>query len=229
MKLHLGCGYGRIDDWLNCDLYAHPNVDCAFDVQKDWPFPDDSGEAIFASHMLEHLTDPLAFFREAWRVCQHGAPIMLRMPYGGHESAWVDLSHVRPWFPDSFCCFQPGYAKAVVNPQHASWQWPFGVQAVDLRLAPKWAGLLRWKMLRRHFLRHAENVANAIEEMWVYLYPLKDEGAIHVYQTMRDAKTVPVRWCMYRHAWERRGLGDNEVPRLLHLEDDRVTILNGGE
>lgn len=217
MKLHLGCGYGRLEGWTNCDLYAHPSVDVAFDVQKDWPFEDNSAEAIYSSHMLEHLTDPLAFFREAHRVLQPSASMMLRCPYGGNNLAWIDLTHVRPWFARSFACLQPGYGDSIRNPQHATWKWPFDVRSVDLRIHPRFVPWLKWRWLQRRVLDYGEHIANFAEEMWIHLVPVKSEDEATVFRQMREPNGVPTRWCMYTHDWEKRDLRDGEKPQLTYF------------
>jgi SAM-dependent methyltransferase len=127
--LHLGCGGQRQAGWINCDLTPGPAVDVTFDLLKPWPFPADCADEIYASHVLEHLHDPCAFFREAWRVLKAGHRLHLRLPYGGHRAAWWDHTHVKPWFAESFCFLQPGYAEAIGNPQHDAWDTPFGIPA----------------------------------------------------------------------------------------------------
>lgn len=225
LRLHLGCGYGRMEGWVNCDLVANPNVDAAFDVQKDWPFGDNTAGAIYASHLLEHLRDPLNFFREAWRVLQPNAPMLLRLPHGGHELAWVDLTHIRPWFPASFCVLQPGYEQAVGNPQHGVWRWPFGIEAVDLRISGAWARPMRYWPLRKRLLAWGTHIQNFVEELWVHAFALKTPEAVAMYRAAQSPNAVRVRWAMYRHQFERRNLREGEAPALAVFGDD--TALNG--
>src|SRR6267142_29393 len=132
--LHLGCGMSRMDGWVNCDLHATSHADVVFDVQERWPFEDNQVREVYASHMLEHIRDFNAFFKELWRVLEPNGNVCLRMPYGGHRLAWTDPTHLKAWYAESFCFLQPGYGEHVGNPQEFKWPAPFGVAAIDLRI-----------------------------------------------------------------------------------------------
>jgi SAM-dependent methyltransferase len=211
--------------WINCDVHPAPNVDAAFDVEKTWPFASSTVSDIYASHLLEHLADYGAFFGEAWRVLQPNGTLTLRVPYGGHKAAWWDLTHVRPWFAESFCALQPGYSEAIGNPQTASWRAFFGVQ-VDLRVSGKFARLLRWRAFRRWFCAFADHIPNAIEELYAYCYALKEPEAVAVYGREHPGHCIGCRLVIYRHHMT----GDGYTPRplaeaLLPLAD--LDLVNG--
>ncbi len=65
------------------------------DVTKDWPWPDGSAEAIYSSHMLEHLTKREAegFLRKCFRVLRPGGILRLAVP--DLESAVEDYLNKR--------------------------------------------------------------------------------------------------------------------------------------
>lgn len=225
IKLHLGCGKHRMEGWVNADLSPAPNVDLAFDVQKDWPLEDNSALTIYASHMIEHLTDPFTFMREAWRVLIPNGTMTLRFPYGGHRAAWWDLTHIRPWFPESFCMFQPGHAVCTGNPQHEAWQWPFAIQHADMRISGDFRRWLRWKILRRPLLKLGRSLSEFAEEVWIYMYALKSAEAVAEYERQRPhwGNAVYLRWVMYRHQWEGRAKpADGEAIDQVWLADDEV-------
>ena len=219
IKLHLGCGRTHEEGWVNCDLYPAPNVDHAFDVQKDWPFAANSVSEIYASHLLEHLSDPLAFFREAWRVSRPNASMLLRLPYGGHRSAWYDLTHIRPWYAENFCFFQPGYSEAVHNPQGDTWTAFFGVHIVDLRMNKTFAPWLRRRWTRRFFLAWGAQLTDFVEELWVSMYALKTPAAVELYRQQRPANLVPCRHVIFRHELEARSLRPGERFDLVSLDE----------
>lgn len=230
LKLNVGCGRNTMPDFLNCDLDPAPHVDRAFDLQKEWPFEDDSAGVVYASHVLEHLTDPFTFMRQAHRVLMPGGQMTIRVPYGNHRSAWWDLTHVRPWFAESFCMFQHGHAACTGNPQHLGWQWPFAIHCADLRIAGNFRGQLQrgwkfWRPSRKDVLNLGRSLTEFCEEMWVYLSPLKSAEAIEAYQVQRPhfGNAVYIRWVMYRHQWEGRERPDpGEVLELLHIGEDDV-------
>jgi len=73
---------------------------------------DNTCSFIYMSHVLEHLNEPLVVMEELWRVSKPGALILVRVPYGKAEEAWVDPTHKRPYYPGSFIYFaQPKYHK----------------------------------------------------------------------------------------------------------------------
>jgi SAM-dependent methyltransferase len=112
--LHLGCGGDIRAGWINLDSRALPGVDVVADLdacrEKPLPFPADSIDEFLGSHVLEHLSDPLAFLQELHRVARHGAKLVFRVPYGSSDDADQDPTHVRRYFARSFYYFsQLGY------------------------------------------------------------------------------------------------------------------------
>jgi len=65
-------------------LVAWPKNIEMMSVLKSFPFPDGSVEAIYSSHMLEHLyfSDAQAVLRECHRVLQPGGVLRLALPNG---------------------------------------------------------------------------------------------------------------------------------------------------
>ncbi len=161
-----------MEGWVNVDIHTHAGVDIVWNVERPWPFPDHSVTCIYASHLLEHLVDFWTFFREAWRVLTPGGELGLRVPHGGSSGAWVDVTHVRAWYPGSFCFLQPGNATETRSLQHAAWDAPFLVQSVQVLLMPWIVKKLRrpwWRWALGAFVSHMHDVAG---EMWVRLTPL---------------------------------------------------------
>lgn len=200
LKLNLGAGKAlRFDGWLNCDLYPGPTIDLTFDLQGEWPFADHSVSEIYLCHVLEHLHDPKAFFREAHRVLQPNGGLLIRVPYGGHHAAWWDLEHIRPWFPENFAMFQPGYADAVGNPQHDAWQWPFGVHIIQIRLSYLLTRLIRWWPIRWIFCHYPNFFDPEKEEIWAHLYALKTPEAIAQYRETHQSIVVGTTYAAWKY------------------------------
>lgn len=211
LKLHLGCGNQRITGYVNCDLYETRATDRVFDCTSLWPFDTGSVSTIYCSHMLEHLHDFRAFFREAHRVLRPDGNLQIRVPYGGHHAAYWDVEHVRPWYAETFCFLQPGYSQSVGNHQHDGWQHFFSVEDCVLRVTDRLTPFLRWRLLRALILPYLDMVHNAVEELWVYLAPLKTEAQITQWLTMHSGNAISARYSIYRHHVERRQLGANEI------------------
>ena len=56
MKLNLGCGNNKIDDWINVDKEEACNPDKVVDLEVfPWPWPDNGIDDIKLIHVLEHF------------------------------------------------------------------------------------------------------------------------------------------------------------------------------
>ena len=84
LRLHLGCGWSYIENWVNVDLFA-TRADIAWDLRQGMPLADDSVDAIFHEHMLEHLSlrDGLLFTEECRRVLKPGGVLRIGVPDAG--------------------------------------------------------------------------------------------------------------------------------------------------
>jgi hypothetical protein len=82
MKLNLGCGYNRLEGWLNLDASPASAADQAMPAH-DLAFPAASVTEIRAAQLAEHL----GFFRfkyflsECWRVLEPGGKLLLETPH----------------------------------------------------------------------------------------------------------------------------------------------------
>ena len=80
--LNLGCGRHFHADWLNVDLVAcDPHVMQA-DLTRGVPFPEGRFDAVYHSHVLEHLDQEAgrSFLRECHRVLSPGGVLRVAVP-----------------------------------------------------------------------------------------------------------------------------------------------------
>jgi len=80
--LNLGCGSRYLPGWVNVDRCpAEPSV-MAIDLRRGIPFPDDSFDFVYHSHLLEHFSKSEAgpFLRECLRVLRCGGVIRVVVP-----------------------------------------------------------------------------------------------------------------------------------------------------
>jgi predicted SAM-dependent methyltransferase len=79
IKLELGSHIPRTG-WSTVDLL--PGADLVFDLTKKFPFPDNSVDAIYCSHVFEHFTyrDLVKVISECYRVLKVGGSISVCVP-----------------------------------------------------------------------------------------------------------------------------------------------------
>jgi len=104
--LHLGCGENYIakPGFVNIDGNLFRRKDLWLDVTLGLPFPEESIDAIFASHVLEHLNEKQVrrVLEEAYRVLKPGGAVRFITPdLGKAIEAYVrgDLTFFSEW-PD---------------------------------------------------------------------------------------------------------------------------------
>src|SRR5271165_4344840 len=80
--VNLGCGQRFHPDWVNLDLHpSDPSVQ-KWDLQNDLPFPDESFDVVYHSHVLEHLSraDGLQLLRRCRRVLKPNGILRVAVP-----------------------------------------------------------------------------------------------------------------------------------------------------
>lgn len=228
-RVQLGTGTIRMNGWVNCDYKHTPFTDLAFDCQDHWPLPDNSVAHVYASHMLEHLPRPLDFFREMHRCLMPNATVCLRVPFGAHRSAWLDLTHIRPWFAESLCCLQPGYAESVGNPQHTDWTAYYGIHATQLRIDQRLRLLVRYPWMRRFTLPLIGRIVDSVEEIWMHLFALKGEWAVEEYRKNREPNSCPAQYAMYDHHFYGVPYNEEHGLHLVTFGDEGIAICDYGK
>jgi SAM-dependent methyltransferase len=104
----LGCGSRKRVGAIGVDIARIPQVDILADVMRPLPFRDNSVDHIYASHLVEHVGDLMAFMGEVWRICKPGALVQFRFPHGTTPfGIWRDPTHKRGVFLDTFDYFDP--------------------------------------------------------------------------------------------------------------------------
>ena len=99
MTVDLG---GGIDAKAGCVTIDIADADIIADLNAGIPLPDNSVGVINASHVLEHLRDPLFSMREIHRVLADGGWAFIEVPSTDGRGAWQDPTHVSYWNQNSF-------------------------------------------------------------------------------------------------------------------------------
>lgn len=106
--IDLGCGRRKKPGAIGLDIARVPGVDVIADVTRPLPLKDSSVDEVYASHLIEHVDDLMAFMGEVWRVCRPGALVYFRFPHGSTPFlTWKDPTHRRGVYLAMFEYFDP--------------------------------------------------------------------------------------------------------------------------
>jgi predicted SAM-dependent methyltransferase len=80
--LNLGCGLRYDPTWTNINFNSTGKSVIAHDITKGIPFPDESFEVVYHSHLLEHLPKSAAFpfLKECYRVLRPEGILRVAVP-----------------------------------------------------------------------------------------------------------------------------------------------------
>lgn len=99
LKVDIGGGLFPRQGYLTIDQEG-AHITC--DLNNGIPLPDNSVGVLNASHVLEHLKDPLKSMAEIYRVLADGGWAMIDVPSTDGRGAWMDPTHVSYWNENSF-------------------------------------------------------------------------------------------------------------------------------
>lgn len=103
--LNLGCGYRKLEGFINIDNRMEVEPDFIFDVLNRLPYDDNSVDAIRADDFLEHIPigKTVDVVTEIWRVLKPGGLFESLTPdaeYG--QGAYQDPAHLSFWVENSW-------------------------------------------------------------------------------------------------------------------------------
>lgn len=103
--VNLGCGTRYHLDWINIDFNGDGKIVYPWDFRRGLPLPSDSCDAIYSSHVLEHLSRNEAhyFLEECLRSIKRGGVLRLALPdLEGIVRSYIKcLDEVRQNLPES--------------------------------------------------------------------------------------------------------------------------------
>ena len=98
-KVDIGGGLYPRPGYMTID---QEDADVTWNLDDGIPLPDNSVGVLNASHVIEHLKDPIKTMREIHRVLAHGGWAMIEVPSTDGRGAWQDPTHVSFWNEHSF-------------------------------------------------------------------------------------------------------------------------------
>ena len=94
-KLHIGCYNHLLEGWLNCDLteelvIAYGGPIYPLDARLPFPFANDTFDAVFSEHMIEHISydEASRMLADCYRVLKPGHFIRIATP---NLKCFIDL------------------------------------------------------------------------------------------------------------------------------------------
>ena len=95
-KLNIGCGNEIKKGYINVDFVKQPGVDVVMNLEKfPWPFKNNEFDEVYASHVLEHVSDLIKTMAEIHRISKNGAKIIIRGPHFSCGVSYRDPTHKR--------------------------------------------------------------------------------------------------------------------------------------
>ena len=99
LKVDIGGGLFPKPGYMTID---QEGADITCDLNEGIPLPDNSVGVVNASHIIEHLRDPIKTMREIHRVLAHGGWAFIEVPSTDGRGAWQDPTYVSFWNEHSF-------------------------------------------------------------------------------------------------------------------------------
>jgi predicted SAM-dependent methyltransferase len=109
IKLEFGSGGNRgIPGWTYVDLVGGCDINC--DLSQPFPFPSDSVDCVYSSHLLEHFhyRELLSHLTECFRILKPSGLFSAAVP---NAQLYLDGYYGQATFdPEQYCLYKPAYA-----------------------------------------------------------------------------------------------------------------------
>ena len=99
LKLNLGCGYRKIEGYVNIDNRPDVSPDIIVDVAEGLPYDDSSVDEVMAADFLEHIPigKTVGVIEEIYRVLKPNGKFVHMTPSTDGRGAFQDPTHVSFW------------------------------------------------------------------------------------------------------------------------------------
>jgi predicted SAM-dependent methyltransferase len=102
--INLGCGYRKLDKFINIDSRPETNPDMVLDVIEGLPFEDETVDLVAAVDFLEHIPigKVVPVIEDIYRVLKMGGSFISVTPSTDGRGAFQDPTHVSFWNKNSW-------------------------------------------------------------------------------------------------------------------------------
>jgi glycosyltransferase involved in cell wall biosynthesis len=154
LKVDIGGGISPRKNYITIDL---ENADIIANLDEGIPLEDNSVGVLNASHIIEHLKDPIFTMKEIHRVLAHGGWAFIEVPSTEGNGAWCDPTHVSFWNEDSF----PYYTKQ----SKAQYIRNKDIRFMNMRLETNWWTGTKIAVVNTHLvaLKEGKRFPGAVE------------------------------------------------------------------
>lgn len=187
LKLNLGCGFAKLDGFVNIDSEDIAEPDVKHDLMNfPWPFEDDSVDHIVAKDILEHVgTTPADFInvlKEMYRVSTNSAAWEVQFPHHRCDIAYDDPTHVRRLTETTFRLFDQ--KRALQMKEEGRAESPLSlVHNIDIEVCdvkyewvPFWSEKVRAKEMTESELYEALNTRSNVAQSVILLIQVYKPG-----------------------------------------------------
>lgn len=111
LKLNLGCADQIMPGFINVDVHPFSEEVAIADLNRPWPWPDNSVEYVLAKDIFEHLKDKIHPINELWRVLAPGGRATIVVPSAAKGAGHIQDPTHNPkaaWCMNSFQYFRQG-------------------------------------------------------------------------------------------------------------------------
>lgn len=98
LKLNLGSGLSKVDNFFNLDVVELPGVDIVANLNEPFNLlPDNSVDAIYSRASFEHVKNLMGLMNEVHRICKPNAEICIIVPHFSNPYYYSDPTHAQPF------------------------------------------------------------------------------------------------------------------------------------
>ena len=102
IKYNLGCGFDKKIGFINIDSDKDISPDLVRDLNKDWTKGLEKADLILAYHLLEHLDNPIKFFKQCEDLLKPNGELLIKVPCVFNTNGFEDPTHKNYFTPETF-------------------------------------------------------------------------------------------------------------------------------